>query len=116
MVVSNLTRSREESAGATSEAMPDGCNVTGIIDRLVAEGMVVRLAHEADRRATFARLTRSGCRQFQAMAKAHEAWVDEILADLGGDATETLIELLSTPAFKQRPRSAAARQEVRNVR
>ena len=31
MVVSNLTRSRAESAGGTSEAMPDGCKVTGII-------------------------------------------------------------------------------------
>ena len=34
-------------------------NVTGIIDRLVAEGLVVRLANEADRRATFVRLTRA---------------------------------------------------------
>ena len=35
-------------------------NVTGIIDRLVAEGMVVRLAHAGDRRATFVRLTPKG--------------------------------------------------------
>ena len=31
-------------------------NVTGIIERLVAEGMVVRAAHERDRRATLVRL------------------------------------------------------------
>ena len=35
-------------------------NVTGIIDRLVGEGMVVRLPHEEDRRATFVRLTPKG--------------------------------------------------------
>src|SRR5262249_24755964 len=48
-------------------------NVTGIIDRLVAEGMVVRSAHEGDRRATFVRLTPKGATQFAAMARAHEA-------------------------------------------
>ena len=40
-------------------------NVTGIVDRLVAEGLVVRLAHEGDRRATFVRLTPKGAQQFQ---------------------------------------------------
>ena len=55
-------------------------NVTGIIDRLVADGMVVRLAHAGDRRATFVQLTRKGAQQFAAMAKAHEGWVGEILA------------------------------------
>ena len=60
-------------------------NVTGIVDRLVAEGMVVRLAHEGDRRATFVRLTPKGAQQFEAMAKAHEAWVDEILAGFSSE-------------------------------
>lgn len=69
-------------------------NVTGIVDRLVAEGMVVRLAHAGDRRATFVRLTRKGALQFQAMAKAHETWVNELLAGFSGSDTETLIELL----------------------
>ena len=38
-------------------------NVTGIIDRLVAEGLVIRLAHAGDRRATFVRLTRDGTQE-----------------------------------------------------
>ena len=70
-------------------------NVTGIIDRLVSEGMVVRLAHEGDRRATFVRLTPKGAQQFQVMAKAHEGWVNEILAGFSSGDTETLIALLS---------------------
>jgi DNA-binding MarR family transcriptional regulator len=69
-------------------------NVTGIVDRLVAEGMVVRLAHEQDRRATFVRLTRRGGQAFQVMARAHEAWVSEILAGFGRQDSETLIGLL----------------------
>jgi len=70
-------------------------NVTGIVDRLVSQGTVVRLAHEGDRRATFVRLTPKGAQQFQVMAKAHEAWVNEILADFSNTDTDTLIALLS---------------------
>ena len=70
-------------------------NVTGIIDRLASEGMVVRLGHEGDRRATFVRLTPKGTQQFQAMAKAHETWVNEILAGFSRSDTATMIGLLS---------------------
>ena len=69
-------------------------NVTGIVDRLVSEGMVVRLAHVGVRRATFVRLTPKGAQQFQVMAKAHEAWVNEILAGISSSDTEALIALL----------------------
>ena len=71
-------------------------NVTGIIDRLVADGLVVRLAHEGDRRATFVRLTPKGAQQFAAMAKAHEAWVDELLGGVGREDTDALVGLLGT--------------------
>jgi DNA-binding MarR family transcriptional regulator len=71
-------------------------NVTGIIDRLVAEGLVVRLAHEGDRRTTFVRLTPKGAQQFQAMAKAHEAWISELLGAVGREDTDTLVALLGT--------------------
>ena len=36
-------------------------NVTGIVDRLVADGMVVRLRTTSDRRATFVRADVQGC-------------------------------------------------------
>ena len=70
-------------------------NVTGIIDRLVGEHMVVRCRHAGDRRATFVRLTPKGQQQFAIMAKAHEGWVAEILAGFGSAETENLIALLS---------------------
>ena len=70
-------------------------NVTGIIDRLVSEGMVVRSRHAGDRRATFVRLTPKGQQQFAVMAKAHEGWIAEILAGVGTAETESLIALLS---------------------
>ena len=71
-------------------------NVTGIIDRLVAEGLVVRLAHAGDRRATFVRLTPRGAQQFQTMAKAHAAWIGELLGGVGREETDTLVGLLGT--------------------
>jgi DNA-binding MarR family transcriptional regulator len=77
-------------------------NVTGIIDRLVAEGMVARAPDEKDRRATFVRLTPKGARQFSAMAAAHEAWINEILAEIDGRQTETLIDLLGALAPRDR--------------
>jgi DNA-binding MarR family transcriptional regulator len=71
-------------------------NVTGLVDRLVAEGLVVRVANRDDRRATFVRLTRKGLRLFEAMAAAHERWVNEILGSFGDDDTETMIGLLDS--------------------
>jgi DNA-binding MarR family transcriptional regulator len=73
-------------------------NVTGLVDRQVAEGLVVRLAHEQDRRATFVRLTKKGAQQFQVLARAHEAWVAELLAGVDAAGTETLMQLLGALA------------------
>ena len=70
-------------------------NVTGIIDRLVSEGMVARSRHAGDRRATFVRLTPKGQQQFAIIAKAHEGWIAEILAGVGTAETESLIALLT---------------------
>lgn len=89
-------------------------NVTGIIDRLVAEGMVERRPHETDRRAVFVRLTPRGARQFSAMAKAHETWVNELLAQFGAQETETMLALLSIPRFNGR--RSAIEQEASHVR
>jgi len=66
-------------------------NVTGIIDRLVTEGLVVRIADAQDRRATFVRLTPKGLRHFARMADAHEGWVNEILAGFDGEQSQALI-------------------------
>lgn len=58
-------------------------NVTGIVDRLVADGYVARSKREGDRRTSIVRLTAAGREIFTRMANAHEAWVDELLAGVG---------------------------------
>lgn len=53
-------------------------NVTGIIDRLVEDGFVERIAIEGDRRATRVCLTDAGRESFNGMAIAHERWVNAL--------------------------------------
>lgn len=69
-------------------------NVTGIIERLVNEGYVTRIALAGDRRTTLVRLTGAGTRHFQTMARAHEAWVAALLAALDDAEAAHLIETL----------------------
>ena len=69
-------------------------NVTGIIDRLVTEKLVLRQAPASDRRSYIVRLTPKGASQFALIAKAHESWVDELLLDVGGTQAEALIKQL----------------------
>lgn len=66
-------------------------NVTGIIDRLVAERYVVRHAPVEDRRSFIVRLTAKGAAYFATIAAAHEEWIDTLLSDFGGDELESLI-------------------------
>ena len=65
-------------------------NVTGIVDRLVADGLVARSQRNGDRRTSFVSLTRKGRAAFAQMAAAHEAWVDEMLAGVSVRDAEQL--------------------------
>jgi DNA-binding MarR family transcriptional regulator len=69
-------------------------NVTGIIDRLVDEKLVVRQAPKDDRRAIVVRLTAQGSMRFAAMAKAHEGWVNRLLADFDAAEADAVIRHL----------------------
>ncbi|MEO0361721.1 MAG: MarR family transcriptional regulator [Pseudomonadota bacterium] len=74
----------------SSELRVSNGNVTGIVDRLVAEGAVERRAVEGDRRAMVVRLTEAGAAAFEAMAAEHERWIDEMLGAVGADEAEAL--------------------------
>ena len=69
-------------------------NVTGIIDRLAVEKLVQRQAPATDRRSFIVRLTPKGAAQFAVVAKAHENWVDELLAGFDAAEADHLIEML----------------------
>ncbi|MCG6856507.1 MAG: MarR family transcriptional regulator [Salaquimonas sp.] len=75
-------------------------NVTGIVERLVDEGLLLRIPVVGDRRATLVRLTQKGHERFAKMAGVHEAWVNDILAEISPDDARQIIELLTLLAAK----------------
>jgi DNA-binding MarR family transcriptional regulator len=86
---------REEGGMTMTELsrrlMVSNGNVTGIIDRLVAEQYVLRQAPAEDRRSFIVRLTPKGTARFAAVAAAHEDWVDKLLSDFDADEMDMLI-------------------------
>jgi DNA-binding MarR family transcriptional regulator len=54
-------------------------NVTGIVDRLAEDGMIVRVPVPGDRRAMLVRMTTRGREEFATQAAAHETWINEML-------------------------------------
>lgn len=74
--------------------MVTGGNVTGLTDRLTAEGLVERREDPKDRRAYTVALTAEGKRQFRTMARAHEGWVAELFGGLTAAQQQQLFELL----------------------
>ena len=65
-------------------------NVTGIVDRLVSDGFVVRSQRDGDRRTSFVRLTAKGRAAFADMSAAHESWIDRLLGDISAREAEQL--------------------------
>ena len=70
-------------------------NVTGLAERLVAQGLLERRASPNDRRAQLVSLTGDGRRAFRAMARTHENWIAEIFADLSPNDIGSLMRLLA---------------------
>ncbi len=80
-----------------SEAlMVSNGNITGIIDRLTAKGYVARENFAGDRRRFIVRLTSKGLDQFSSVARMHESWVDELLADIDVDQADNALGKLDT--------------------
>lgn len=76
--------------------MVTGGNVTGLVDSLEKDGMVVRETDGADRRALRVTLTREGRRNFRAMATEHERWIIDMFSGLSAREARMLAEQLSS--------------------
>ncbi len=70
-------------------------NVTGIVSRLVGDGLVIRAQRRDDRRTSIVRLTKKGRNRFEEMAAAHESWIDELLGGMTPEEAEELSSRLS---------------------
>lgn len=71
------------SLGALSKRMMvSNGNVTGLIERLAAEGLVEAKTPSSDRRRQIVRLTPAGKAAFDAMTPEHEDWIADLMAEL----------------------------------
>jgi DNA-binding MarR family transcriptional regulator len=86
--------------------MVSGGNVTSIVAGLERDGLVRRRSPASDRRTSYIALTEEGRAAFAAMARAHERWIDQLLAEVPDDEVETLTDRLAE--LKHRSEKAAA--------
>lgn len=95
-VLSELERARTPltMSQLSKELMVSNGNVTGVIDRLSKSELVRRVRSQEDRRIQYIELTPAGKKEFRRMAKNHEQWVEELLADVSLDDMRELQELL----------------------
>ena len=96
-VLSQLYRSDGDwtAIGVLGDRLMTGSgNITALIDRMAAEGLVERRPSPTDRRSHQVRMTGDGTALFYAMTDDHAAWVDEALADVSDKDNKALIGLL----------------------
>jgi DNA-binding MarR family transcriptional regulator len=78
---------------AADMLMVSNGNVTGLVQRLKADGLIEAMAG-TDRRVQRVRLTTEGDARFAAMAQAHERWIEALFADLTAAEADDLTRLL----------------------
>lgn len=69
-------------------------NITRLLDRMEADGLIFRRPNARDRRISDVYLSPKGAAQFEEMASAHERWMDDIFATLSDAETRELLGLL----------------------
>lgn len=96
-VLAALSRSPKglRMSNLSSELMVSNGNVTGIVDRLVTDGLIIRIPVKDDRRAMTVRLTQKGQEVFQLYAGEHEKWVSELLGGFDSDEATELGRMLN---------------------
>ena len=70
-------------------------NITGIISRLVRDGLVTRTQSPSDRRSHLVKLSPKGEAAFERMSQAHENWVRDMITGVSREEMATLDELLT---------------------
>ena len=70
-------------------------NVTGLVDRLVEQGLINRKPSPKDRRAQIVSLTAQGRKVFRSMARTNGDWMGEFFADLSSADIDALMRLLA---------------------
>lgn len=83
-------------------------NVTGLVERLQAQGLIERRPAPNDRRAQLVNLTAEGRKTFRAMARTHENWIADLFAGMSPEEAETLMQILGRAKASVRKSIAGA--------
>ena len=75
--------------------MASSGNITGLLDRMEADGLIERRASPHDRRSQQIRMTARGRALFDEMADDHARWIDAALDGIPVADKKRLIELLA---------------------
>jgi len=78
----------------SNHMMVSNGNLTGLVDRLVTDGLVERRLDPHDGRSRRVALTGAGKAHFDDMTPAHEAWINHMLDGLSQDDIDLLHNLL----------------------
>lgn len=95
-VLSELEHASEQltMSQLSKELMVSNGNITGVVDRLEKNKLVVRIRPEHDRRVQYIELTAEGKDAFRRMARKHEQWLEEWLANISIEEMDQLQSLL----------------------
>ncbi len=100
-VLSQLYRAPENSLSigdlGASLLTPSG-NISSLLDRMEADGLVLRVADPNDRRRYLIRLTEKGLDTFDEMAKANARWVTGAFAAIDDETLDRLHDELGSIA------------------
>jgi DNA-binding MarR family transcriptional regulator len=80
----------------TDHLLVSNGNITGLVNRLVEDGLIDRESDPDDRRAQRVALTAEGRAAFREMAEGHEALVDSLFAAMSDHDMDTLLRLTTT--------------------
>jgi DNA-binding MarR family transcriptional regulator len=91
--------------------MVSGGNITSIVVRLERDGLVRRRSPAADRRTSYVALTEQGRTLFEAMAREHERWINELLTDVADEDGDALTDLLGGLKRQAEAKAEAGRMQ-----
>lgn len=83
--------------GALSRALlVSNGNVTGLVQKLASDGLVTLAPSQVDRRVSLVRLSEAGQAHFEALAREHHDWIEQMFSGLSSEEHAMLFDLLGT--------------------
>ncbi len=80
----------------TDHLLVSNGNLTGLVNRLVEDGLISREIDPDDRRVQHVVLSPDGRNAFREMAEKHEALVDSLFSEMSDEDMATLLRLTTT--------------------